>query len=276
MGCEGYVRLKRMKLQIGLLLFLFTLLSCGSGGSTGSGGIGNVGCEGASELKVLFIGNSYTYANDLPKVFSSVSCSGGYKVTAESVAVGGYAFSNHVYSAQTTAKINSKKWDYVILQDQSQIPSSRPADVTTYYLPHAVTLANRVLSNHSSSELIYFVTWGRESGDGANCGSYAKVCTFSGHTEALLEGYTQYKNSTGGVLAQVGSAWEAVVDDSSSPFLSGDLWTGDGSHPELLGTYLSALVLYKSIFQKSTLDLYVPSGISSSHGVYLQGVVDAQ
>lgn len=265
-----------MKRRISAIFFLAILTSCGGSGSSGGGGINSVACEGASELKVLFIGNSYTYANDLPKVFADVSCSGGFKVSAESVAIGGHAFSNHVYSAQTTAKINSKKWDYVVLQDQSQIPSSRPADVTTYYLPHAVTLANRILSNHPSTKLIYFVTWGRENGDVANCGTYAKVCTFSGHTEALLEGYTQYKNSTGGVLAQVGSAWETVVDDPSSPFLSGDLWTGDGSHPELLGTYLSALVLYKSIFQKNTSDLYAPSGVSLSFSAYLQGVTDAQ
>ena len=45
---------------------------------------------------ILFLGNSYTYVNDLPNTFSKLACSGGYKVetamhAAENLRAGGIA-----------------------------------------------------------------------------------------------------------------------------------------------------------------------------------------
>jgi hypothetical protein len=41
-------------------------------------------------LHVLFIGNSYTYVNDLPGMFSQLACAGGHPVQTGMAAQGGW------------------------------------------------------------------------------------------------------------------------------------------------------------------------------------------
>ncbi len=233
------------------------------------------GCDSQTEIKVLFIGNSYTSVNDLPNLLKDLACSGGYNLSVTSSTPGGYRFLNHAGDANTLTAIDSQQWDYVILQNQSQVPGWKPAAVTTNSVPHAVTLVNAILANNSETQIIYYVTWGRENGDAQNCGYYSNVCTFTGHTAALLEGYTLYKDATGGTLAKVGTAWEAVVDDGSAPFDSGELWNSDQSHPELLGSYLAAATFYATLFNESPVNLDVPNGISSDNGLYLQQIAQS-
>ena len=228
------------------------------------------GCEGQAKTKVLFIGNSYTYWNKLHGLLKDLACSGGYHLSASSDTHGGYRFLDHAGDADTLAKINSQAWDFVILQDQSQAPAMKPEDVAANSLPHAITLAAAVLANNPNTQIVYYVTWGREKGDAEKCADYAKVCTFSGHTEAILEGYTLYQEATGGILAKVGTAWEAVVNDKEAPFESGVLWRSDQSHPELLGSYLAAATIYAALFNESPVNLKIPDGISKENGIYLQ------
>ncbi len=257
-----------------LALFALVVISCEKS-DVSPGSPSQTSCADNSVVDILFIGNSYTYVNDLPTTFKTLSCSGGHNVSVVSVAPGGASFATHTGNSATTDAINSRQWDFVILQNQSQRPGFKPADVTSGSLPNAVTLANAILTNNAATQIVYYVTWGRENGDAGNCGYYPLVCTFTGHTQALLAGYTQYKASTGGELANVGAAWEAIVDDGGAPFNSGDLWSGDGSHPDVFGTYLTANVFYATIFNETPVGLDVPANISQSNGAYMQSVAKA-
>src|SRR5256712_3057541 len=88
---------------------------------------GHQSCQSQSEAsgctRVLFIGNSYTYVNDLPAMFAGLARSGGHRVETAMVAEGGATLAEHAASAATSAAITSKKWDVVVLQEQSEIPS---------------------------------------------------------------------------------------------------------------------------------------------------------
>ncbi len=70
-------------------------------------------------------------------------------------------------------------------------------------------------------------------------------------------------------MGLVGSAWKAVVDDMGAPFGSGDLWTADESHPEALGSYLAASVLFAAAFSETPVGADTPVGISDTNEVYL-------
>jgi hypothetical protein len=74
-------------------------------------------------LSVLFIGNSYTSYNNLPQLVQSLSTSAGKTLNIDSSIPGGYLMSSHLNDATTFAKISQGNWDYVILQEQSQIPT---------------------------------------------------------------------------------------------------------------------------------------------------------
>src|SRR6266496_5459039 len=105
----------RKRLLIFLLL-IFVLSSCTS----------SYPCsvQDTSCTRVLFIGNSYTFVNDLPNTFAKLAQSGGHKkVEVGMAAQGGWALSNHLESSETLNLLNSTKWNYVVLQEQSEIPS---------------------------------------------------------------------------------------------------------------------------------------------------------
>lgn len=195
----------------------------------------------------LFIGNSYTYVNNLPQMVSDIALSKGDTLVFDQSTFGGYTFQNHCTNPVTWTKIRSKKWDYVILQAQSQEPSFSPSQVQTQTYPYAKQLADSIRANNGCSEVLFFMTWGRKNGDASNCAFYPPVCTYSGMQARLRESYILFKDSLIASVAPVGVAWKNLRN--TSPLI--DLYQPDESHPSVQGTYLAACVFYSSIFQKS-------------------------
>src|SRR5664280_2803382 len=80
--------------------------------------------------RILFIGNSYTYVNDLPRVFTDLARSGGHRVQTGMSAQGGWTLADHVASTSTLDLLRSSKWDFVVLQEQSEIPAMEQSRTT--------------------------------------------------------------------------------------------------------------------------------------------------
>ena len=78
---------------------------------------------------ILFLGNSYTYYNDLPGILRNLATAAGVSVTTTSNTPGGQTFQGHLSSSVNT--INSDTWDVVVLQEQSLKPLYPPPYVRT-------------------------------------------------------------------------------------------------------------------------------------------------
>lgn len=193
--------------------------------------------------RVLFIGNSYTYVNDLPTMLSNIASSFGDQVTHDSQTPGGATFQAHTQNAATWTKINSQNWDVVVLQAQSQEPSFPDDQVNNGTLPFAKQLADSVYANHFCSEVMMYMTWGRKNGDP----QWAPISTFNGMNERLRSAYLRMADSVQGSVSPVGSAWKYVREN----YPSIELYNPDESHPSIAGTYLAACTFYASIFRKS-------------------------
>ena len=100
----------------------------------------------AQQTNVLFIGNSYTYVNDLPNTLRQLALSLGDTVDVASSAPGGFTFQMHSTYAPTLTAINSQQWNYVVMQEQSQIPSFPQAQVATDCYPYAAQLVDTMLA----------------------------------------------------------------------------------------------------------------------------------
>src|SRR5437660_1590968 len=78
------------------------------------------------EINVLFIGNSLTYYNDLPKMVAALAKADKQRpLHHERETPGGCTFEKHWKDGKALAKIQSRKWDYVVLQDNSQGPLTK-------------------------------------------------------------------------------------------------------------------------------------------------------
>lgn len=194
-------------------------------------------------ISVLFVGNSYTYVNDLPTMTSNLAISLGDEITFDSKTNGGFSFANQLNDPLTHTKIQSKPWDYVVLQGQSQEPSFPYSQVNTNTLPQAVQLADSVYDNRYCSQPMFFMTWGREVGDP----QWDSINTFYKMNDRLRLAYLRFVDSTESSVAPVGVAWRYVRDNHPTI----QLYSGDGSHPSVAGTYLAACTFYASLFRKS-------------------------
>ena len=117
------------------------------------------------QLNVLFIGNSYTYANDLPGTLVQLAAAMVDQVYLDSKTNGGYTFQMHAQDPLTYQKIHAHPWNYVILQGQSQEPSFPFAQVNSQTLPFAVQISDSVHSIQPCAQVNVIVTWVRENGD---------------------------------------------------------------------------------------------------------------
>jgi len=218
--------------------------------------------------KILFLGNSYTAVNSLPEKVSSLALSLGDSVYFDSNTPGGFRLMNHATNTTTLAKISDRNWDFVVIQAQSQEPSSRPAELATEVLPYAAILNDSIKSNFACTETVFYMTWGRKYGDQQNCETWPPVCTFLGMQQRLMAGYMAMAEQNGSTIAPVGLAWKQTMDNDPDSLIN--LYSTDNSHPSLAGTYLTACVMYATIFQKSPLGSQFFAGLPENEALFLQ------
>ena len=221
---------------------------------------GNPGCSlpGATCTRVLFIGNSYTSVNDLPGTFADLAWAGGHRVQTEALDEGGWTLAEHLSASETAPTIGSERWDEVVLQEQSQIPSLAADRISMMY-PAATRLVAMV-RQHGAAPLFY-LTFAHQAG-----WPEEGLPDYSSMQAAIDAGYIGIADQLGVPVAPVGAAWQTVVDAASHPAM----WQSDGSHPTVSGTYLAACVFYATIFRQSPLGLGYADGLPNAEARTLQ------
>jgi len=162
----------------------------------------------SAQERVLFIGNSYTAANSLPTMVATLASSANQSLICSQQTLGGATFYQHAQSNATYTKLASQSWDYVVC-----------------------------------AQPVFFRTWGRENGDQANCAAFPPLCTYEGMDSMLHRHYSLMADTTDAYLSPVGSVWKHIRDTDSTI----NLYTSDGSHPSLAGTYAAACTFFTMI-----------------------------
>lgn len=215
---------------------------------------------------VLFLGNSYTGVNNLPSLVYNLALSLGDTVNYDSNTPGGYTFQGHSTNSTSLNKIAQGNWDFVILQEQSQLPSFPPSQVATDVYPYAQILVDSIKSANTCTEPLFYMTWGRKNGDSQNCQFYAPLCTYEGMQGRLRESYIEMSVDNSCSVSPVGAAWKYVRDN----YPTIELYSADESHPSINGSYLAACVHYASIYRESPVGATFISSVTSIDAAILQ------
>ncbi len=225
---------------------------------------------GQTKKEVLFLGNSYTYFNTMPKTVEQIALSKGDTLITDQNTPGGYTLQGHSTNSTSISKINAKKWDYIILQDQSQRPAFPPAQVQQDVIPYAAALDSIINANDICIETMFYMTWGRKYGDQANCPFYSPLCTYDSMQWRLRQTYLQLGQLNHAAVAPVGMAWKASrLADSTI-----NLWATDNSHPSVAGSYLTACVFYNMIYKKRCSGSTHLGGLPANVASFLQNIAD--
>ena len=240
------------------------------------------GHEETISLDILLVGNSYTSFNDLDQELERILDLSGENSNVQSVTGGGMKLSDHSEDLnQQNSELNLKLaegHDYVILQDQSQVPSFPTSSEFWIDSKNAVEDLNERIKLEGG-ETILLMTWGRKDGDTNNPIRNPDYLTMQLH---LQQGYEMYLENTTNTekpvfLAPAGLAFKNIynqvnetgIDPSQGENSFSNLYS-DGSHPSIDGTYLTSCVIYAVITGESPVGENFPSGISQERALELQ------
>ena len=230
----------------------------------------------AQSTRVLFLGNSYTYVNNLDQKLVDLALSLGDTMEIQRNTPGGYTIGHpdggHLYNETSLAMIAEGNWDYVVLQDQSQFPSI-PYFRDNYSYPGTIALNELIKEASPCATTVMFMTWGRKYGGQQCIEDYcsADFVDFFHMQDSLREAYMHMALSVNGCAAPVGVVWGAAISDGDPE----NLFSGDNSHPSLAGTYLAACTFYATLTNKSPVGSSYTAGLSDDLALFLQQKADS-
>ena len=211
-----------------LKLFAALLLAMGLGLSSSAGAAD----PPVASLRVLFIGNSFTYFNDLPAMLEALAKAGGRPALSwKGVLIPGASLEDHWRSGEARRAIAREKWDFVVLQ---QGPSASP-EGRSMLLGYADRFAREIRAA-GGLPAIYMV-WPPSS----------RTSDF----DDVSQSYRLAARQVDGLLLPVGEAWRAAWKRDAKL----GLYSGDGLHPAPIGSYLAALVMYERLYGQSPVGL---------------------
>lgn len=205
------------------------------------------------KLRVLFLGNSYIYVNNLPQIIADIATSMGDTLLWEMEAPGGFTLNAHYQNSPPSInKIKQGGWDYVVLQEQSQTPAYPDNQVNNGFFPFARKLDSLIDLHNPCAQTIFYMTWGRKNGDAANCTPYTvnfnwpHFCTYASMDSVLRLRYMMAADSNKSALSPAGAVWRYI----RYHYPSIDLYDPDESHPSPAGSYAAAFSFYTALFKK--------------------------
>ena len=241
-----------------LSLFLIAICGCAPSGGASENGAEN-GEENENEeneetgenemldrgksYSILFIGNSYTYYNDMPSaLFAPMAEAEGYDVSVDAITKGAHTLAKFAdptdeYGAKVEAALTGDvKYDFVILQEQSVRPAGE--DKEAFYAA-VRNLAARIRA--TGAEPVLYATWGRKTGS-STLATYG--WTNESMTYRLAAGYEAIGKELSIPVIHAGLAFRDVYTNYGEI----ELYNPDLSHPSYAGSYLAAAALFGGIF----------------------------
>lgn len=191
-------------------------------------------------MKILFVGNSYTYFNDMPQLLQSLAEENQKDVQAYAVTRGGrklhqYADPSDPITQQLDAVLAEHRFSACFLQEQSILPIR---DYDSFL--EGLTCVLKKLGDNGPRRILY-ATWGRKPGSKT---LEDNGWTNSGMTQGLREAYSRAAEQLDAEVSNVGLCFYRVL--SGHPEI--ELYNPDLSHPSYAGSCLAALCHYHTLF----------------------------
>jgi len=199
-------------------------------------------------LKFLFIGNSYTYMNDMPAIFEKMAKKSGKNVLVEKNTKGGASFRSHTGRADMFEAIRKRQWDYVVLQGFSREMSFQPEHIDTASVPYIQQILDSIYENNPCTNVRFYMTWGYDGGFDER----KEIDTYEKMADSIRKGYEWIGKKFSLPVVPVGMAWRETRNQTGI-----DLYYTDRAHPSINGSYLIAATFYSAFFNEPLHENYI-------------------
>jgi hypothetical protein len=241
-----------------LVPLLFFFIACHRSDANAEG---STTAAAGDRVDVLFIGNSYTFVNDLPAMTTKLvaSATPPLSLHAESVTAGGATLRSLWEKTDAQARIANGHWRYVVLQGQSVEPCVDRAG----YVAYAQRFAKLAVV-HGATPVLY-ATWPRHAENDFYADTHSPR-TPREMASCLRDGATAAAAGVTMTIADVRDPWMKAL--SERPALQ--LYAPDGSHPSAAGTYLAATVFARAFGASN--GSWHPAEVTDADAAYLAGL----
>jgi hypothetical protein len=211
---------------------------------------------------ILFVGNSFTYYNNLPLMVQTLAQNAGVQINCDSRTRPGAAL--HDYAIITGKNENDiggwlrdnyknqfegQAWDCVVLQDQSLNPVKDKEDM----LRSSEKLCSEVFVHGES--VFFYQTWPYKVGsERYKNENYSYEDIYIG----LKEAYSEAAKKLNGKVVPVGDGFYLAA----KKYPEVELYASDGAHPSATGTYLSACIFVSVLYNIDPMELSDIDGLN--------------
>ena len=217
-------------------------------------------------LKVLCLGNSFTYFFDTPKMLAQIAESEGHCLIVRAETVGGYSLCRHHHDLKSLSAIEAGPYDFVFLQDQSQATARYAADRKRFkqFGIDARDLAARIRIYSPEAVIRLEQTWAYEGVGYGGFGSYEQF-------DALLrKGTKAMAKKAKTDISPIGEAF--IICRQERPDI--DLYEPDRKHQSALGSYLKSCVNYLKIYNQPFSPNTTHCDLDAGSCAYLRSVAE--
>lgn len=196
--------------------------------------------------KILFIGNSHTYYNDLPEMFKALANADGINceissITSDRYKLSDFADENDKYGQQVYNALTNSSWDYVVLQE------NRAVLVENAYKTETAVNKLYSLIKNAGAKMVVYATQPNNIGSTFKLNSTSLYLTDLQIEQILTRNNFKIANENDGLVATSGTNFMRVMQDY--PEIS--MYISDNLHPTVAGSYLAACTIYHTVFNQS-------------------------
>ena len=119
------------------------------------------------------------------------------------------------------------------------------------------------------AETVFYMTWGRKTGDASNCSIWPPVCTYEGMDSLLRARYLIMADNNNGIVSPVGPVWHYIRNQN--PLI--ELYQTDLSHPSLAGSYAAACAFFASVFRQDPTLITTDGGVNATDAAFIRSEI---
>ncbi|MDP1676403.1 MAG: SGNH/GDSL hydrolase family protein [Bacteroidota bacterium] len=176
-------------------------------------------------VRILYVGNSLTYTNNLPEIVADIAASDSVKIRYYDLSNPNYSIEDHLNEGLVQKEIQSGKYDFVIAQ---QGPSAL-YESQLILIRDAKKLAS-LCSATVKTKFALMTVW--------------PTAERLGDLDDVIYSYKNAADSSHAILCPAGLAWKIGWQmDETLPF-----YGRDNFHPSFTGSVLAALTVYGALF----------------------------
>ena len=234
------------------------------------------GAGAAAAIRVLFIGNSFTFAagsavryyraatvtdlngeglGGVPALFESFTRQAGLDYDVSLETRGGSGLDFHL--AEKAAVIRSRAWDKVVMHGYSTLDAARPRDPARL-IATSGRMAALLREKNPNVEIYLLATWSRADQIYPATGAWAGTAVDAMARDVRAAYDEAARAAAATAVIPVGEAWTRAMQTGiadANPYDGVDagkidLWTYDHYHASTYGSYLEALVVFGSVTRR--------------------------